>query len=118
MGREKVGTIMARYDMRCTVCGWEGEVECKIADCCSQRCSAPIIESADVYNIAISPDGALGVNGLIRGKRACGGALEIVIAKPSSGRVDMRYGAKAILGDGSKIKGAFGRDDRKNKLGF
>jgi len=47
-----------------------------------------------------------------------GGYLERVEISGAAFKIDGRYQTKAIMSDGTKVKGAFGTSEKKRKLGW
>ena len=88
---------MPRYDMRCTKCGQEAEIDCSMSESTAQTCSYSTgVDGTTIF--------------------VCGEPMEILISGTAM-KVDGRYQTKAIMGDGSKTVGHFGTS-KNRKLGW
>ena len=81
----------------------------------NQFCDVVVLSDADITHVAMSADGSMGLGGTAK-RNPCNEKLErIEISMVQRGKVDVRYKTKAILTDGRKVEGQFGRSERINK---
>ena len=100
------------YDYACPACDWTGSLITPIDDRDAQYCDRRTISESQVANCALGE----GLTGLVEQSEVCDTPLDRVeISLPQPGRVDYRYQTKAILTDGTKIPGSFGKAIAINK---
>ncbi len=94
---------MPIWDYNCTRCNHTSERLVRTEDRDEQFC------------VGVFPDGATNLGGTAQ-REICGQKLvRTEISMPQRGKVDVRYKTKAILTDGTKVEGQFGRSERINK---
>lgn len=102
---------MPQYEYTCPKCKWEGTRICSMAERDEQTCDQmikPVVRQFHMFGMDAEQRKEM------EAPKKCGVVLERTEI-PSSFNVDMKgsFQTKAILGDGTKIDGHFGREARK-----
>lgn len=86
-----------------------------MAEIDEQFCEIVLLKDVDISSAVIGPDGAMGIGGTAERERCGEKLVRTEISLPQPHKVDARYKVKAILSDGRKVEGQFGRSERINK---
>lgn len=106
---------MPIWDYNCTRCNHTSERLVRTEDRNEQFCDIVLIKHMDVSSVGVFPDGATSLGGTAQREICSQKLVRTEISMPQRGKVDVRYKTKAILTDGTKVEGQFGRSERINK---